>query len=301
MPRIRLSYGVVAALVLAACSPFSLPGSVPVPAQLGVAPQSSACLSLNPQKHSLFEVLAINNKGHLAGWDGRHGFLIYAPYKTRDFSEVDFPHAKDTVITAVSEDQTIAGYYEAASGKLSSFVRWKGIWTDYIGRNHHAVAFLAENRHGIIVGYITAGLSDKAFELDGKTFRRLHPPGAVSSQATGVNEAGTVIGDAVLGNGDTVGFVLRDGKFHEFSDPEALGSTHFAAINDHDRIVGAFAARGGAVHGFELADPLQKPQWTTFDFPKARGLTQLTGINDSHQLAGFYQTGPGEISGFVCP
>jgi hypothetical protein len=73
-------------------------------------------------------------------------------------------------------------------------------------------------------------------------------PGALSTQAYGINDCGIVVG--VDGDGSTAhGFYGRPGNLHSFDVPGAA-ATFSQGINNEGRLVGRYATADGVPHVF---------------------------------------------------
>jgi hypothetical protein len=73
-------------------------------------------------------------------------------------------------------------------------------------------------------------------------------PGALSTQAYGINDCGIVVG--VWGDANTAhGFYGRPGNLHSFDVPGAV-ATFTQGINNEGRLVGRYATPDGVPHAF---------------------------------------------------
>jgi probable HAF family extracellular repeat protein len=131
------------------------------------------------------------------------------------------------------------------------------------------------------------------YNVNALKFTSLSFPGARTTEASGINIHGQVVGswqDSVTGLGH--GFVLSDGVYRSFDVPGARG-TYPQDINDDGRIVGAYdlPSQEGRVccetHGFLL---MPDGRLLTVTFPGVPGLpvTWLAGINNAGQIVGGY-------------
>jgi len=113
-------------------------------------------------------------------------------------------------------------------------------------------------------------------------------PGANSTGAYGINDAGDVVGAYVLPGADYAnGFVRHaDGTFESIVYPGSTVYQTFAtAINNQGVIAGWFNTDDGSVvtHGFFLSNGV----YTSFDYPTA-AITNIYGINDAGDFVGNY-------------
>jgi probable HAF family extracellular repeat protein len=109
-------------------------------------------------------------------------------------------------------------------------------------------------------------------------------PGAILTEAVGVNDDGQVVGDYMDTTGNFHGFVWANGIFSTFDVPFPEATTTApSAINNVGQIVGFYFDDNGRVHGF-LYDT---GHFTSFDFPDATA-TLPSDINDAGQIVGIY-------------
>jgi probable HAF family extracellular repeat protein len=117
-----------------------------------------------------------------------------------------------------------------------------------------------------------------------------NPPVPVTTFASGINDSGTIVGQAQDLAFVNYGFALSHGQYTTIHDPSAgHGGTFASGINDRGQIVGSYAAvhrLGGNVvyHGFVLSGG----QYTTL--PDATGslVNFPNAINNLGQIVGFY-------------
>ena len=124
-------------------------------------------------------------------------------------------------------------------------------------------------------------------------------PGAHSTNAYGINDAGDVVGAMHLdGVDDANGFVrYADGSF---SPPIIFpGSdtrdTIATAINNEGTIAGWYLDSQGVVHGFFISGGV----YTSYDHPNAVFSTHINGINDAGDFVGIYSQTQGIYRGFA--
>src|SRR5262249_50703778 len=118
------------------------------------------------------------------------------------------------------------------------------------------------------------------------------PPNAGSqlgqgSGASGINNAGQVVGFSVDANNVSHGFLLTHGQYTTLDDPNAgTGIFSFTAaggINNRGQIVCSYAASPGATRFLPGNGPYTTPD--DADAPP-RGCTQAKGINNRGQVVG---------------
>ena len=117
---------------------------------------------------------------------------------------------------------------------------------------------------------------------------------AGATYAFGINNSGSVVGHAVLADGQDVGFLRQpNGETTAFSIPGA-GVTQAFGINDWGQVVGTYQDATG-FHGF-LRFPSAPVQ--TINAPGA-SYTTARGINDRGEIVGYYQVNNGWADSFL--
>jgi hypothetical protein len=264
----------------------------------------------DPYYTSFNRLTGINNDHRITGYEGlgtKHdpseGYKVYPPYGGSNYRKVEYPDARDTVATSLSNRRTIAGYYVGLRKVTLGFVDWNGIWSSYkdpIAR-HGATELLGLNDSGTAVGIAVVGSTIHAFTLDIATddFEPLYPPGGTNPAATGIDGHGDIVGYLTRTSGGVAGFLLKSGKYRVLSYPGAI-ETEFLGITTYDQIVGSFVDVSGARHGFLLQHPSSPARitWQQIDFPNAKATT-VTSINMHDEIVGWYVGGEGKNHGFL--
>ena len=138
-------------------------------------------------------------------------------------------------------------------------------------------------------------------QLSAQTYTAFDPPNSVSTNPTGINEAGAITGFYADANFLNHGFVrAQDGTITTFDTPGASQGTIPAAINASGAITGNYVDANGVNHGFLRA---KDGTITPFDAPGA-GTAQFQGttpdsINPGGVITGFYVDTNGGLHGFV--
>src|SRR5262249_7839271 len=125
-------------------------------------------------------------------------------------------------------------------------------------------------------------------------YTQLDVPGATSTVAYGINNAGQIVGYYIIGSGEAHGFLLSDGKYTSIDVPGA-SATYAFGINSAGQIVGEYWNNTGQ-HGFLLS----QGKYTQLDVPGSLR-TSATGIDRIGQIVGWYIAPGGKIYGFVKP
>jgi uncharacterized membrane protein len=123
-------------------------------------------------------------------------------------------------------------------------------------------------------------------------------PGAVSTTAQGIDDAGNVVGVYRINFGDeATGFErYADGTFSApiiFPGSDVL-QTVPTAVNNNGTIAGWYNTTPVDSHGFFLANGV----YTTFDYPGAN-YTVIEGINDAGDFVGRYALSDGRVHAFA--
>jgi hypothetical protein len=183
------------------------------------------------------------------------------------FHEVNFPTgtpAKPPVdqLLGVNNHDIAVGFFTNASGinrgytyniakKTFSRVLPPGANNNNLGGSLSATAI---NDSGDVAGIYSPNSSttDGFLKLHNGDFFKFAVPGAMMTQAFGLNNADTVVGTYTLSNGDTFGFIYKLGHgitATNISDPNGVGTTVLNGINNEGDIVGFYTDGGGNVDG----------------------------------------------------
>jgi probable HAF family extracellular repeat protein len=133
----------------------------------------------------------------------------------------------------------------------------------------------------------------EGFLYAGGMFTSLNVPGAIYTQASGINDQGQIVGHYNTTNQGVHGYLYTDGSFTTLT---TAGSSSTAAegINNHGQVVGSYVNSSNHGDGFLYTDGVLTP----FDVPDAIS-TSCSGINDQGQIVGSYFTQPLPTLGFV--
>ncbi len=117
------------------------------------------------------------------------------------------------------------------------------------------------------------------------SFTTIAVPGASSTTARGINDAGDIVGQySVLGDTSIHSFLFAKGRFTTIDYPGAY-VTVAHGINKAGQIVGAFNTPGGTKHRGFRRDP--DGSFTVIDVPDST-YTDARGINTSGEIAGWF-------------
>jgi probable HAF family extracellular repeat protein len=251
----------------------------------------------------------INDQGDIVGLvqgispPGTQSFL----YSGGVYSTITVPGAKHPIVTGINAAGSYTGYYFAGFG-ANPFVNVGG-------------TFQALNPPGTAAGGTTAVAINNqgqvllnALDNDGNSINFIYANGQYTlltalipanpfnsaTLASGINNAGTIVGVTSNPSQVTSGFIFKDNTLTTIDDPNAsngtLGLGTIAnAINDPGQVAGYYTDADFVPHGFVY----QNGVFTTVDDPLGVGGTQIWGINDAGDLVGVYTDAAGNDFGFL--
>jgi uncharacterized membrane protein len=225
------------------------------------------------------------------------------PAAAYDVRTVDFPGAADTNLIAVNNlGQFVGTEQDGSNAQHAIFFDGKRLKlldpTGLIGSSPQSFALSINNR-GAIAG--TYEGTDGAFhgfvrEPNGKV-DSIDYPGAIDTEAFGVNDFGIVIGVFFDAAGNSHAFTLREGRFRLADLPGGLQTIPFS-INDLGQIVGEFVTTPNT-NGFGyLEQPNQHVAFTTAPNSQPQG-TLFISINNRDQVLGAYADKSGAVQNFL--
>ncbi|MFO1512607.1 MAG: HAF repeat-containing protein [Verrucomicrobiota bacterium] len=152
------------------------------------------------------------------------------------------------------------------------------------------------NNAGIVVGESvknTVYFPSRAFVAVGGSLTDLGTLGGLYSAASGINNAGTIVGWADRSNGVTHAFSYSGGQMTDLGSLEAGGSSHASDINDSGLIVG-WASLAGHDRAFVSDDGGMTMLGTLGGANSLANAVNLYGV-----IVGNADTGAGETHAFV--
>ena len=209
------------------------------------------------------EVNGINNSGEIVGnyhpvGGGWQGFS----YSGGVFSSVNAFGGSYNIPYGVSNNGEIVGTvgdFTAVQGYLYS----GGVFTAIDAAPYPANDTIANgvNSSGAIVGISGSsgsGVLNSSFLDMGGVFTPIAMPGELVTFASGINDAGMIVGGASNdGFATGPGFIDNHGVFTAINFPGAT-STVLAGINNLDQIVGQYVDQNGNIEAF-VATPVPEP------------------------------------------
>ena len=263
---------------------------------------------VDPLNPTFTQALGINNSSTIVGYGNAvtfNGFQLTLPPVAANFTRQNVPGADGgTQVIGISGSGTTVGF-SITGGVTNGFAQNGGTFTTVDQPGTVFNQLLGINKSGTIAaGYSSAtdpagATGQTAYMVSGgptfatPVFTPIPLPPNFNSQATGVNDTGTVVGFYdYSGSGLFSAFEDIGGTVTSF---QAFGSTSTQAleIDDLGEIVGDYVDAGGVMHGF-LDDA---GAFSTID-PLGSAGTTANGINDKGQIVGFYVLGDNTV-GFL--
>ena len=240
-------------------------------------------------------VTGINDAGYMTGTitdsKGRGPAFVLDP--EGNYTPFADPRMVTTEAGAINNNNDVAGNtldYQKNTQASAEFIRTdSGDVTDVVnpknGARLHGQAN-GLNDAGVVVGDLWRTKNgvkrQDAFIDTGDKLVDL--PLGVRASATGINNAGEVVGWAGLADGQAQGFVYRAGKYELVGDPNAAAgdSTYLEAISNNGEAVGQWTDASGASHPFTY--DIGANTFTELAPPASDGGYAATGVNDSGQV-----------------
>ena len=312
---------VAAAVVTLTASAGAL-GAFPALAHAATAHPATAAATnytfamLDDQADPTFnQLLGINNHNIISGYFGdgsvplhpNKGYLLDPPYAQANYVNENFPGSVQTQVTGLNNLGDTSGFWANKANANNGFVEWNGVFETLNDPSlpHMTGAvdqLLGVNNSGIAVGFYNDAKSHShAYKVNQATraFSSIKVPGAVSAQATGINNHGDIVGFATTAAKDTFSWLLKGGHMTTYQFPGG-STTQAFGVNDNDQIVGTYLDANGVQHGFTLKSPLGPvSQWQSIDDPNGVGVTFVNGLNDAGDLVGFYCPSATNCNGFL--
>ena len=268
---------------------------------------------IDPLNPTFTQALGTNDAGTIVGYGNAttfNGFTLTLP---ADFTRLNVPGADGgTQVIGISNgaSPTTVGF-SITGGVTNGFANTGGQGGTFTTIDDPGFVFnqmLGINQSGTtIAGYWTHDPTDATGQIAGTvtggpsftspTFHNVNHllPSNDNSQATGVNDAGAVVGFYQEGPDSSPLFTAFEdvsGAITSFQFPGST-STQALGVNDRGEIVGDYIGAGGEMFGFLWDDG----KFSTINPPGATSST-ANGINDRGQIVGFFSGGDAGASTF---
>jgi uncharacterized membrane protein len=207
------------------------------------------------------------------------------------FIPFTFPGSAGTGASDINNQSQIVGSYADSTNRLHGFfVHSGGFQTIDAPRAAGGTRVVGINNNGDIVGgALDPSGQERAFLLHGGRFSFFSFPGAVVTEASGINVQSLIVGtyrDSVVG-GPIHGFMVRNGAFTTIDFPGA-SNTFPSKVNDQGAIVGSYQDSAFTQHGFVLVEgrfiTIDKP----VEPPATQPQTNILGVNNLSQIVGSF-------------
>jgi probable HAF family extracellular repeat protein len=219
---------------------------------------------------------------------------LYHGFRTNPYIGINYPRA-NFYFTPAHTAYTKA-YGISATGQIVGWARNDtGLHAFLRDTNGGFTTIGALYPYGINASGQIVGGNGQGFLLSGRTLTTIAPPGALSSAASGINDAGQIVGWFSNAAG-THGFLLSGSTFTTIDVPGAALGTQALGISATGQIVGVFTDAKSVSHGFLLSDGT----FATVDVPVTMGgNTVAHGINVNGQIAGTFVDANQTVHGFL--
>lgn len=173
------------------------------------------------------------------------------------YNLIEVPDSTYTAVYGLNNKGEIAGYYTVpppAVQRTRAFVYRKGeyVTLDPLNGQRGAARSFDINDRGDVVGYFEpndGNLISRGFLFHNGTYAHIEVPGATTTIAFSINNAGVIVG---IYNGPSLrpgGFIYWKERFATVEIPGAL-STEVRGINDRGDIVGHYVTADGELRSF---------------------------------------------------
>ena len=252
------------------------------------------------------QLLSINLSNKIAGYHGatiNKGFLLTLP---SSFLNFNFPHSVQTQVTGINNINNTSGFYIDTHGVTNGFLSQRTTFTKVDFPNTPFNQLLGRNNFNQAAGYYSVAANGMGndhpytYDIGGGVFREIFIPGAVSAQATGINDHQDISGFYIDAHQKMHGFLLVPGSFKTLDFPGAT-STMANGLNNNGLVVGVYTDTSNLMHGFVYNPNGSSPEevFDSIDDPNGVGTTTINGVNDHGWVVGFYVDSQGHTDGFV--
>ena len=278
---------------------------------------------INPADRTFNQLLGINNGGVISGYFGsgaaghpNQGYITTTT-NLKAFTPENFPGSVQTQVTGLNNRGATVGFYSGTNKGPPNDANY-GFWTN----NPHLFIsvqdpktppattalptnqLLGINDSGIAVGfYVSANGNSHGYTFNTNTAKFSAPinrPGAVSTTAAAIDNAGDIAGFFTNNGGTTFsGFLKQGATFTTLNDP-GMVSTQLFGINNNGLLVGDAVGPKGGMFGVTFND--KTDTWQNFHVginPSGLFATTFNGVNDLGDIVGFYVNKAGNTIGLL--
>jgi probable HAF family extracellular repeat protein len=227
------------------------------------------------------------------------GFTLSLP---SSFVDENFPNSAQTQVIGINNSDDTVGFYIDQAGTTHGFFKDKGkdpVSVDLPGTTFNQL--LGINNKDQAAGYFQdtaspAPLQHAYIHEKNGDFRVLGNLPMPSSQATGINDKGDIVGFLQQSTADTQssGFLLKANGKLEVLNVKGSTFTQALGVNNDDDVVGLFQDGNGVLHGFLYRDG----KFETINAPGSAS-TVINGINKRGEIVGFFTDANGNTVGLV--
>ena len=147
------------------------------------------------------------------------------------YKDVNAPGATETDSYAINDNGAITGDYIDGSGVQHGMIlKGKNLTTVDNPNCTSGISFYGINASQGLAGWCNS--PSIAFTYSNGKFTTISPPGAVSTEANGINDKGVVVGSYVDSAGATHGFVLNGKKYTTLDCPNCVNYSVAWSINN---------------------------------------------------------------------
>jgi uncharacterized membrane protein len=217
------------------------------------------------------------------------------PAQAATLTTVDFPGSDFTAATGINSSGQIVGFYGMGFSPTQGFLLSGGVFTTIsFPKSNVSTWCQGINNNGDMVGFYIDPTGDgqpHGFVMQGGVFTQLDYPGAMSTQAYGINNAGQIVGEYQPVGPGTNGFLYDSGTYTSISVTGAV-NTQMRGIDNVGDMVGRYLDSAGSLHGLLISHGVQH-------FLNAPGAasTYANGVNDRKRIVG-YEDVTGKTFGF---
>lgn len=260
------------------------------------------------------QLLGINNAGTIVGYTGmgtpnpNRGITLTLPNSFTSLNpniNVTCTTCQVQVFGITNAGTTTDGFFTDAGGITHGFIDVGNGPTATVvdgppGTTPANTQLLGlDHTGGEAAGFFTngAGLTQAFIDVAGASsalpFGANGPVATDNNMATGVNDAGMVVGFDMPSATTSNGFLLSAGVYHLIQFPGSV-FTQPLGLNDNGEVVGTYTDSGGTMHGFTYMNG----NYVSFDAPGALNMTTANGVNDQGDIVGFFMNANEATVGF---